>query len=129
MTTALVWWAGVLALTGGLVAAARAWRWAPEQHDPSELRTRHLGARLALLPVVVLLALTSLLSIVFLGWSSTPTGWARLGQSLPLLATGAVTGVAAVVGVRTIAGRRARSWWSLTGLLPAVAGAVTVLGA
>jgi hypothetical protein len=129
VTTALLWWAGVMALTGGLVVGVRAWPWSADQADPSELRTRHLGARLALLPVVVLLALTCFLSIVFLGWSSAPTGWARLGQSLPLLATGAVTGVCVVVCIRTIAGRRARSWWSLTGLLPAVAGAVTVLGA
>ena len=55
MTSALVAWLGILVLTSGAVTLARARRWSPDQDDPSGLRTRHLGARLALLPVVGLL--------------------------------------------------------------------------
>jgi hypothetical protein len=126
VTAALLWWIAVLAITWGLVTFVRARRWSPEQDDPSELRTRDVGARLALLPVVVLLVLAVLVSLLLLGWSSSPTGWRRALESLPILAVCAATGVGAVAGVLTIAGRRVGSWW-LVGLLPALAGAAVVL--
>ena len=129
MTTALLWWVGVLALTWGLVAAVRARSWSPAQADPSELRTRDLGARLALLPVVVLLGLAALVAFSFLGWSTGAPGWARFRAAMPILAVCAVTGLGLAACLRTMAGRRVRSWWLLAGLLPAVAGAAMVLGA
>ena len=128
MTTALLWWVAVLGITWGLVVVVRSWRWSPAQDDPSELRTRDLAARLALLPVVVLLVLMALVSLLLLGWSSSPTGWRRALESLPLLTVCAATGGGAVAGVRTIAGRRVGSWW-LVGLLPALAGAAVQFGA
>ncbi len=129
MTTALVWWVAVLGITWGLVVAVRAWRWSPDQGDPSQLRTRDRGARLALLPVVVLLGVVALGSFGLLGWSMTPPGWARVREALPLLAVCALTGLGVVGCLRTTAGRRVRSWWLLAGLLPAAAGAAKVLGA
>ena len=129
MTSALGIWLGVMALTGGAVAVVRSRRWSPDQADPSGLRTRDLAARLALLPVAVLLALVALGSLLFLGWSSSPPGWARILETLPLLAVCAVTCTSVVACVLTMAGRRVRSWWLLLGPLPAVAGAFTLLGA
>ena len=129
MTAALLWWIAVLAITWGLVTAVRSRRWSPEQGDPSELRTRDLGARLALLPVVVLLVLVAFVSLVFLGWSSSPPGWGRVRESLPLLAVSAVAGLGVVACGVTMAGRRVGSWWLLVGLLPALAGAAVLLGA
>jgi hypothetical protein len=127
-TAALIWWIAVLGTTWGLVVMVRAWRWSPGQDDPSELRSRHLGARLALLPVGVLLALALLLSLSLLGWSLTPPGWSRFRETLPILAACALTGVGVVACLRTMAGRGIRSWWLLAGLLPAVAGAALALG-
>ncbi len=112
----------------GLVVAVRAWRWSPDQGDPSQLRTRDRGARLAL-PVAVLLGVVALGSFGLLGWSMTPPGWARVHEALPLLAVCALTGLGVVGCLRTMAGRRVRSWWLLAGLLPAAAGAAKVLGA
>jgi hypothetical protein len=129
VTTALIWWVAVLGITGGLVVAVRAWRWSAEQGDPSELRSREHGARLALLPVVVLLGVVALGSLGLLGWSMTPPGWGRVREGLPLLAVGALAGLGVVASLRTMAGHRVRSWWLLAGLLPAVAGAAKVLGA
>jgi hypothetical protein len=129
VTTALLWWTALLAITWGLVAGARAWRWSPEQADPSELRTRDRAARLALLPVVVLLALALLFSLSLLGWSSEPAGFRRLLETLPILAVCAVFGLGVAASVRTVAGRRLRSWWLLTGLLPAACGAAVMLAA
>lgn len=129
MTTALIWWLAVLGITWGLVVGVRAWRWSPDQADPSELRTRDRGARLALLPVVVLLLFAMLLSLSLLGWSMTPPGWARVGEALPILAFCAVTGLGVIACLRTMAGRPVRSWWLLVGVVPAVAGAVNLLGA
>jgi hypothetical protein len=129
LTTALLWWFAVLGSTWGLVVAVRAWRWSPEQHDPSELRTRHLAARLALLPVLVLLALAWFLSSVLLGWSTEPPGWTRVLESLPLLGSSALAGLGAVACVRAMVGLRLRSWWLLAGLLPAVGRAAMLFGA
>ena len=129
MTTALIWWIAVLGITGGLVVIVRAWPWSPDQDDPSELRTRDRGARLALLPVAVLLAFATLLLWSLLGWSVSPPGWPRLREALPILGVCALTGVGMVACLRSMAGRRARSWWLLTGLLPTVAGAGIALGA
>ena len=128
MTTALIWWIAVLGITGGLVVV-RAWRWSPDQDDPSELRTRDRGTRLALLPVVVLLVLIALGSLVFLGWISDPPGWARLAAGLPLLAICALAGLGLAACLRTMGGRRVPSWWLLAGLLPAATGAALALGA
>jgi hypothetical protein len=129
VTTALLWWIAVLAITWGLVTAVRSRRWSPDQDDPSELRTRGLGARLALLPGVVLLVLAVLLSLSFLGWSTVPPGWVRVRQTLPILAVCALTGLGAVACLLTMAGRQVRSWWLLAGLLPALGGAAVLLGA
>ena len=129
MTAALGMWLGVLALTWGAVALVRSRRWSPDQADPSELRTRDLAARLALLPVVVLLVLVAFGSFVFLGGSASPPGWARVVETLPLLMVCAVTCSGVVACVLTMAGRRVRSWWLLIGLLPAAVGAFTLLGA
>jgi hypothetical protein len=129
MTTALLWWLGVLALACGLVVTVRAWPWSPAQDDPSELRTRDRGARLALLPVVVLLVLAMLVSLSFLGWSTAPPGSARFREALPILAVCAAMGLGVASCLRTMAGRRVRSWWLLTGLLPAAGGAAILLGA
>jgi hypothetical protein len=128
MTTALLWWLGVLALTCGLVAV-RSWPWSPAQDDPSELRTRSRGARLALLPVAVLLVLAMLVAVSFLGWSTAPPGWARLREALPVLAVCAALGLGVASCLLTMAGRRVRSWWLLTGLLPAAGGVAVLLGA
>ncbi len=128
MSTALLWWIAVLAITQGLVVAVRAWRWSPEQHDPSRLRTRDLAPRLVLLPVVVLLALASFLSFAMLGWSTEPPGRTRVVESLPLLGACAVTGLGVVACVRTMAGRRVRSWWLTAGLLPALGETAMLLG-
>jgi hypothetical protein len=128
VTTALLWWAALLGITWGVVAAVRSRRWSADQDDPSELRTRDLGARLALLPVVVLLALVAFVSFTFLGWTSSPPGWARVRESLPALGVVALTGLGAVACVLTIAGRRVRSWWLVSGLLPALVGTAALLG-
>jgi hypothetical protein len=128
VTTALIWWVAVLGITWGLVVV-RSWRWSPAQDDPSELRSRGLGARLALLPFAVLLAGASLFSLGLLGWSTQPTGWSRFLEALPILAVCATTGLGVAACLRTMAGRRVRSWWLLTGVLPALGGAVVVLGA
>jgi hypothetical protein len=128
VTTALLWWGGVLALTGALVLAVRAWPWSPAQADPSELRTRKLAGRLALLPVAVLLALVTFWSIVMLGWASEPTGWGRVRGAWPLLAVGAVSGPGVVACLLTMAGRRVRSGWLVVGVLPAVGGVASLLG-
>lgn len=129
MTTALVWWLGILAATYALVVAVRAWRWSPDQADPSELRTRTRAARLVLLPILVLLALALLVALSFLGWISAPAGWPRLAEALPLLAMCAVLGLGAASCVLAMAGRRTRSWWLLAGLLPAAVAAALMLGA
>jgi hypothetical protein len=128
VTTALIGWIAVLGATGGLVVLARAWRWSPEQHDPSELRRRDRGARLALLPVVLLLGFATLVSWSLLDWSLTEPAWPRFRDALPLLAACALTGLGVATCVRTMAGLRIRSWWLLGGLLPAVAGVARVLG-
>ena len=127
MTTALLWWVGVLAVTGTVVAV-RWRRWSSEQADPSELRTRDRGARLALLPVLVLCVLALLLALFFLAWTSAPAGWPRLVEALPVLAVCAVSGLGTVACLRTMAGRRASSWWLVPGLLPAATGAAAMLG-
>jgi hypothetical protein len=129
MTTALLWWLGVLVLTYGLVVAVRSWPWSPAQDDPSELRTRSRGARLALLPVAVLLVLAMLAALSFLGWSTGPSGWARLREALPILAVCAALGLGVASCLLTMAGRRVRSWWLLAGLLPAAGGVAVLLGA
>ncbi len=81
-----------------------------------------------LLPVVALLVLASFLSFALLGWSTDPPGWVRVADSLPLLGTCAVTGLGVVACVRTVAGRRVRSWWLAAGLLPALGGTAMLLG-
>jgi hypothetical protein len=129
VTTALMWWIAVLGIAWGLVVAVRAWRWSPDQDDASELRSRDRGARLALLPVAVLLAFALLLSLSLLGWSGIPPGWSRFREALPILAVCALTGIGVVACLRTMAGRGIRSWWLLAGLLPAVAGAAMAVGA
>jgi hypothetical protein len=128
VTSALVWWIAVLALPYGLVAVVRARSWSPAQDDPSELRTRNLAARLTLLPVVLLLLLAALGSLSLLGWSALSPGRDRFRDALPLLAVCAATGLGASAGLLTMVGRRVRSWWLLTGLLPAVAGTAMLLG-
>ena len=129
MTTALIWAPAVLGMTWGFVVFVRAWRWFPDQDDPSELRARDRGARLTLLPAVVLLAPAMLVSLSFLGWSSAPAGWTRFGGALPIPAFCALTGLGLVASLRTMAGRRASSWWLRAGLVPAVAGVASTLGA
>jgi hypothetical protein len=129
MTWALVWWMGLLALTWGLVVLVRAWSWSPDQDDASELRSRGLGARMALLPIVVLLVLAALVSLSLLGWSARPPGWARFREALPILAVGAATGLGVAACLLTMVGHRVRSWWLLTGLIPAGWAAALVLGA
>jgi hypothetical protein len=129
VTPALLWWLAVLGITWGLVVVVRSWHWSPAQDDPSELRTRGRGARLALLPAAVLLGLAVFASFIFLGWSASPPGWERVRESLPILAVCALAGLGAVACLVTMAGRRVRSWWLLAGLLPALAGAAAQLGA
>ena len=79
--------------------------------------------------VVVLLVLIALGSLLFLGWISDPPGWVRLAAALPLLAMCALAGLGLAACLRTMAGRRVRSWWLLAGLAPAATGAALALGA
>ena len=129
MTTAFVWWAGIMALTWGLVVAARSWRWWPLREDTSGQRPRDLAARAALLPVVVLLGWMTHGAFVALEWTSGVPDPERFLAALPSVVICAVMGLGVACCVRIMAGRRVRSWWLLTGFLPALVGAWLVLGA
>jgi hypothetical protein len=52
-----------------------------------------------------------------------------MGSALPILAVRAATGLGVAACLRTMAGRRVRSWWLLAGLVPAGWAAAAVLDA